>query len=230
LTCTSRPGDDTIERKAHQFLLEPENPGENISASCLEKFTKYWRKIEPSMESLDSKHRRQLPIVNDIVGGFNFEFAVTKSCTNRLFFTTKRGYMGVCPSGTKIDDEVAILFGGSVPYILRPHNSLDVPSSMLITYDKGVDDTTPEGIYGSEWTIFESEGIKSSIPGRYDPEKKNRTENVAVRKEKPNLGNFFGMRTTHLFIGECYVEGMMYGRAMDEWSHSGDEAKFFDLR
>ena len=35
-------------------------------------------------------------------------------------FTTREGGIGLCPSGTQMGDLVVLLFGGSVPYLLRP--------------------------------------------------------------------------------------------------------------
>jgi hypothetical protein len=37
----------------------------------------------------------------------------------RRFFTTKNGYMGLCPSLARIDDQIVILLGGRTPFILR---------------------------------------------------------------------------------------------------------------
>jgi hypothetical protein len=36
-------------------------------------------------------------------------------------FTTREGGIGLCPSGTRIGYLVVLLFGGSVPYLLRPN-------------------------------------------------------------------------------------------------------------
>jgi Heterokaryon incompatibility protein (HET) len=41
-------------------------------------------------------------------------------CLDNCMFTTKDGGVGLCPSGTRLGDLVVVLFGGKVPYILRP--------------------------------------------------------------------------------------------------------------
>jgi hypothetical protein len=41
---------------------------------------------------------------------------------NRSFFRTQKGYMGLGPNVIEIGDLVCILFGGHVPFILRPKN------------------------------------------------------------------------------------------------------------
>jgi len=43
-----------------------------------------------------------------------------QACVNRRFFVTKNGLMGVGPDGMKEGDIIGILFGGRVPYVLRP--------------------------------------------------------------------------------------------------------------
>jgi hypothetical protein len=41
----------------------------------------------------------------------------------RAFFLTSRGYMGIGSSAIQCGDSVMILYGGQVPYILRPRNN-----------------------------------------------------------------------------------------------------------
>lgn len=41
-------------------------------------------------------------------------------CTNRKLFYTSGGSVGLGPSNTRIDDVVAVLFGGHTPFLLRP--------------------------------------------------------------------------------------------------------------
>ncbi|KIW07671.1 uncharacterized protein PV09_01611 [Verruconis gallopava] len=41
-------------------------------------------------------------------------------CFGRSFFTMKEGYMGLGPNTMEADDVVVLLYGGDVPYILRP--------------------------------------------------------------------------------------------------------------
>lgn len=42
-------------------------------------------------------------------------------CYNRVFFITSNGQMGIGPSDSAIGDTVAVMFGGGVPYLMRPH-------------------------------------------------------------------------------------------------------------
>jgi hypothetical protein len=49
------------------------------------------------------------------------QFAVLagKACHERRFFMTASGRMGLCPRSSQPGDTVAVLYGGSVPYVLR---------------------------------------------------------------------------------------------------------------
>ena len=42
------------------------------------------------------------------------------ACFDNCMFTTRDGGIGLCPSGTRVGDLVVVLFGGMVPYLLRP--------------------------------------------------------------------------------------------------------------
>jgi hypothetical protein len=46
--------------------------------------------------------------------------AMMKSGHHRTLFVTRRGYMGLGTDNVKPGDTVCILFGGSVPFVLRP--------------------------------------------------------------------------------------------------------------
>jgi hypothetical protein len=47
------------------------------------------------------------------------------SCLDDCLFKTENGLLGLCPAGTKIGDTLAVLFGGSVPYIVRKKSKGD---------------------------------------------------------------------------------------------------------
>ncbi|KAG4413297.1 hypothetical protein IFR04_013557 [Cadophora malorum] len=48
----------------------------------------------------------------------NIGSSVTRASTGRRLFVTRRGYIGLCPSSGKVGDVVAVLLGGSTPFIL----------------------------------------------------------------------------------------------------------------
>jgi hypothetical protein len=49
-----------------------------------------------------------------------FHEAFVQACVDRRFFITKSGLMGIGPDNMKEGDVVTVLFGGNVPYLLRP--------------------------------------------------------------------------------------------------------------
>jgi Heterokaryon incompatibility protein (HET) len=51
-----------------------------------------------------------------------FQEIFVRTCMDRRFFVTKGGYMGVGPETMKQGDIIAVLFGGRVPFVLRPVN------------------------------------------------------------------------------------------------------------
>ena len=52
--------------------------------------------------------------------GINFGEQAMRACEGRQFFATQGGRVGLAPSSTKPLDRVCVLFGGNVPFILRP--------------------------------------------------------------------------------------------------------------
>jgi len=48
-----------------------------------------------------------------------FHEAFVRVCVDRRFFVTRNGLMGIGPDAMKEGDTIAILFGGSVPYVVR---------------------------------------------------------------------------------------------------------------
>ncbi|KAJ4362875.1 hypothetical protein N0V83_009992 [Neocucurbitaria cava] len=49
-----------------------------------------------------------------------FHATFVKTCIDRKFFISSKGFMGIGPNAMKKDDVILILFGGKVPYVLRP--------------------------------------------------------------------------------------------------------------
>jgi hypothetical protein len=49
-----------------------------------------------------------------------FHEVIVRACVDRRFFITYAGRMGIGPDVMRQGDIVAVLFGGKVPYLLRP--------------------------------------------------------------------------------------------------------------
>jgi len=52
--------------------------------------------------------------------GEAFETKAKNAATGRCFFTTSKGFLGLGPRSMHVGDVVVVLFGGRVPYVLRP--------------------------------------------------------------------------------------------------------------
>ena len=77
----------------------------------------------------DSKFARQATPEEDTSGQFYdmrrrtehaFWYDLLQTARNRQFCITKKGYMGWAPPAAKPGDRICILFGGQVPYVVRP--------------------------------------------------------------------------------------------------------------
>ena len=53
-------------------------------------------------------------IVHDLLG------CISGNIRDRCFFVTQRGYIGLGPPNCRLHDEVCLLFGSSLPFVLRP--------------------------------------------------------------------------------------------------------------
>lgn len=56
----------------------------------------------------------------DLGDASRFEFEAKTMCFNRRVFLTEAGYFGLGPKIMRPGDQVCVLFGGRVPYVLRP--------------------------------------------------------------------------------------------------------------
>ena len=116
----------------------------------------YWVRVEPSCTSFEnSEEMCKLAMAGD---AHQFAVVAGKACHERKFFFTKDGRMGLCPRNAECGDSIAILYGGSVPYVLREVS-----------------------------------------------------------------------RRTWNFVGECYVEGMMFGEAEEIRRRRGILDQVFDI-
>lgn len=76
------------------------------------------------METIDMANRSNKP--NEWAAHYNSHWGGMPRnpnwlpCLENCMFTTRDGGIGLCPSGTRVGDLVVLLFGGRVPYLLRP--------------------------------------------------------------------------------------------------------------
>lgn len=52
--------------------------------------------------------------------GRTFLLTLRAAVCGRAMFITERGYMGLCPPESRVGDQIWVLYGGKVPFVLRP--------------------------------------------------------------------------------------------------------------
>lgn len=95
---------------------------------------------------------RDVHMVYEFLAGHNMEedegqkglkYTIRKTISNQTFFLSEKGMLGLGPLDTKTGDEIWVLDGGNVPFILRPrHQDL---SSAIEKRNKPAEDHAREG-------------------------------------------------------------------------------------
>jgi len=69
----------------------------------------------------DPEKYAKLPRESQIILSNYWKTAVafSKRLSNAVLCFTTKGYVGLCPNGTVADDEICLLNGGRVPFVLR---------------------------------------------------------------------------------------------------------------
>ena len=78
--------------------------------------------VEQNAESFEEKGQ----LMNPAACCSRFQKTANDLCTDRCFFMSSSGYIGLVPSTTMIGDRVCVLTGGRTPYILRPSHKKTV--------------------------------------------------------------------------------------------------------
>lgn len=97
-------------------VVPPQSP--EAAQSLASDFVAYMHKNPPITQF-------KIPMITGkyapTVKGDADQFAVLagKACHERKFFITQEGRMGLCPRNAREGDKIVILYGGSVPYVLR---------------------------------------------------------------------------------------------------------------
>lgn len=108
------------------FALPTEFPAQplgKVVPSCevpslMSDFAAYWARLEPSFITFEKPNRSYLIRQAERGDADQFGVLAGKACHERKFFITAKGRMGLCPRDTEVGDDVVVLYGGSVPYVL----------------------------------------------------------------------------------------------------------------
>ncbi|KAF2026739.1 hypothetical protein EK21DRAFT_73415 [Setomelanomma holmii] len=88
----------------------------SFDADALQWFSQHAPQMLPAAPIL----QRLKWLINQRPDPGRFHEAFVRACVDRRFFVTKKGLMGIGPDTMKEGDIVVVLFGGRVPYLLRP--------------------------------------------------------------------------------------------------------------
>ena len=145
----------------------------------------------------------------------NFRVAID---VDRVFFVTEKGYIGTGPDVLEIGDEVCVLWGGLTPFLIRPvKRGHDCPEWL------DLDEQKIESTFGKLKL-----NVKTWLPG-----KKVETENgrgtFSHEKAAGSLPTVLPRTDVFRLVGECYVDGLMEGEAMDAMDKGSLEEKTIHL-
>ncbi|KAF2844975.1 HET-domain-containing protein [Plenodomus tracheiphilus IPT5] len=93
--------------------------------SVVADFAAYWARLDPEFGDFDEANRSELREHAKHGDADQFGVLTGKACHERKFVLTSSGRMGLCPRETGAGDNIVILYGGSVPYVLRAMPSGD---------------------------------------------------------------------------------------------------------
>ena len=122
-TTASYPSGDTMKKAFISGLTA----GSSFLGSALDAdFSAYWLRIfEATFDPEDCtefEHRYHCSLRRLAEGGswMRFQDVISDVCNGRKFLFTTRGYFGVGPGATQLDDRIIVLFGADVPMVVRP--------------------------------------------------------------------------------------------------------------
>jgi hypothetical protein len=65
----------------------------------------------------------------------NINASIARATSGRRFFITSKGYLGLGPVRTQPGDRVAILLGGSTPFMLHEHDTPEEALQYLVQWE-----------------------------------------------------------------------------------------------
>ncbi|KAH8590536.1 heterokaryon incompatibility protein-domain-containing protein [Bisporella sp. PMI_857] len=109
-----------------QDLEKAEDTRHKEKVLCVDHFISHWGK-EPDINNRDNNWLQETETASWIESSF--------PCHGECFFKSSDGSFGLCPPMTKPGDVIVILFGASVPFILRGRGNLSRQPNTHIEYE-----------------------------------------------------------------------------------------------
>ncbi len=142
------------------------------------------------------------------------------ACLGRRLAVTRTGLIGLVPEEALIGDEIHVIIGGQVLYVLRPppwhapDTSGENPSPLEDEEGGVFDDTlspSKESASAEHSTIHAPNYTREHI------------RSLVAQSENPR-------KDAYSFVGECYVHGLMDGEVIEHMKTRGVEVRSIDIR
>ena len=113
------PGKPLYSRERFLIYQSPEGLQPGLT-SLHADLCAYWLTVDPKMRDLSTECRNYLLQFQGQGFASSLMNLMVRVCNQRCFFTTLEKCFGVGPSRIESNDLVVVLYGGTVPYVLRP--------------------------------------------------------------------------------------------------------------
>ena len=113
-TASASNADKAVIRRFIQTLTAGQNNDPDFFGHALSWFAQHTQ-----ISRIASLLQRMPRASKQSADSGRFHEAFVRACVDRRFFMTRNGLMGIGPDAMKEGDIIAILFGGSVPYVVR---------------------------------------------------------------------------------------------------------------
>jgi len=159
--------------------------------SVLERSVEIWSQWARCI-ARDTSSRTAVLTAADLADGVaDVHYALLAATTSRCFFITRDGYMGMGPIDTQVGDEVRILLGSRVPFVVRRGEATSASS------------------HGNTFKRCMAEKLQLLVSNEIQ---KNERE-CAIDKRK-NGDRCWKKHDCHRLVGDCFVTGIMDGELM----------------
>ena len=167
----------------------------------LNSYLQQTHQIPPHADLIDEK---KCFCTKSVIQASYTHYAIARAARNRRFFVTASGCTGLGPQTMQADDIVVVLFGGDLPFVLRA-----CPDKVAQASNESGDRKSDQDIdedHDSQYELDDDQMV-------YD-----------VGDDKMVSEGVWEM------IGPCYVDGIMYGEAVQRAREDGIAPKMFHIQ
>jgi hypothetical protein len=206
--------------------LEGGNPPTYYPRACKESITKAL--ASGSLDTTKAINERGVPFIS------SYFRRVQAVIWNRSLMRTHSGRLGIVSKQAREGDMICILYGCSVPVVLRRHPRCKDES----VYEKSEPDLSlaerKEAVAIRLQRAFrQRREHRLRMKSTYQPktcENQEHMKHIKLHSPKSPLSKRMDKKYWYTLIGECYVNGMMDGEAISYQYEHGIEPQIFELR